>query len=114
MRKVVATLAGIVVMGTFVAAQGAKVEAGKAAYAAQKCGTCHKVDGVGGKLASDLTGVGSKLSDGDIRKWLTKPAEEEAKLKTKPKMLMSNYLKTHKLTDADVDALTAYMMSLKK
>ena len=114
MRKVVATLAGIIAMGTLVAAQGAKVEAGKAIFAAQKCGTCHKVDGVGGKLASDLTGVGSKISDGDVRKWLTKPAEMEAKLDPKPKMLMSSYLKTHKLSDADVEALTAYMMSLKK
>jgi hypothetical protein len=37
----------------------------------------------------------------------------EKTLKTKPKMPMSTYLKTHKLTDPDIDALTAYMLSLK-
>jgi mono/diheme cytochrome c family protein len=114
MRKFVATLAGIVAMGSLVAAQGAKVDAGKALFTAQKCTTCHKVDGVGGKLASDLTGIGGKRTEADIRKWLTNPAEMEKKLETKPKMPMSNYMKTHKLSDADVDALTAYMMSLKK
>lgn len=114
MRKVVVTLAGIVAMSALVGAQAAKVDAGKALFTAQKCSTCHKVDGVGGKLASDLTGVGTKLSDGDIRKWLTKTAEMEAKLETKPKAPMSGFMKTHKLSDADVDALAVYMGSLKK
>ena len=114
MRNVLATVAGIIAMGTLVAAQGAKADAGKALFTAQKCTTCHKVAGVGGKLASELDNVGSKLTEAEIRKWLTSPVELEAKLKTKPKMPMSGYLKTHKLTAADVDALTAYMMSLKK
>ncbi len=115
MRKVVTTLAGIVAMGTLVAAQGAaKVEAGKVVFTTQKCGTCHKVGGVGGKLASELDGIGSKRTEAELRKWLTSPAELEAKITPKPKMPMSGFLKTHKLTDADVDALTAYMMSLKK
>jgi mono/diheme cytochrome c family protein len=114
MRKVIATLAGIVAMSALVGAQAAKVEAGKALFTAQKCSTCHKVGDVGGKLASDLSAVGAKLSDGDIRKWLTKTAEMEAKLETKPKAPMSGFMKTHKLSDADVDALAAYLGSLKK
>lgn len=114
MRKFAATLAGILAMGAMLGAQAAKVEAGKAAFTAQKCGTCHKVGDVGGKLASDLSTVGAKLSDGDIRNWLTKTADMEAKLATKPKAPMSGYMKTHKLTDADVDALAAYLGSLKK
>jgi len=114
MRKFVATLAGIVAMSALLGAQAAKVEAGKALFTAQKCTTCHKAEGVGGKLASDLTGVGGKLSDGDIRKWLTQTAAMEAKLDTKPKVPMSGFMKTHKLTDPEVDALAASLGSLKK
>ena len=115
MRKIVAALAGIVAMGTLVSAQGAaKVEAGKVAFTAQKCTTCHKAEGVGGKLASNLDGVGAKRTEAEIRKWLTSPAELEAKITPKPKMPMSGFMKKHKLSDADVDALTAYVMSLKK
>lgn len=90
-----------------------KIEAGKTAFGAQKCGTCHSIGGSGGKLASALDGVAKKLTEADIKKWLTNPAELEAKLPKKPAMPMSTYLKTHKLTDPDVDALVAYMLSLK-
>ena len=90
-----------------------KVEAGKKAYETLKCGTCHAIKGTGGKLASALDGVGAKLPEADIKKWLTNPAEMEAKLPKKPTMPMSAYLKTHKLIDPDVDALVAYMLSLK-
>jgi mono/diheme cytochrome c family protein len=104
---------GIAAMGTLASAQGAKAEAGKQLYATQKCATCHQIAGVGGKLASALDGVGAKLTEADIRKWMTAPAQMEAALKTKPKMPMSTYMKSKKLSDADIDALVAYMMSLK-
>lgn len=113
MRQVMFTLMGIAAMGAVASAQTAKVDAGKQIYTAQKCGTCHQIAGSGGKLASALDGVGAKLSEADIRKWMTHTAEMEATLKTKPKMPMSTYMKSKKLTDADVDALVAYMMSLK-
>jgi mono/diheme cytochrome c family protein len=90
-----------------------KIEAGQKAYDTQKCGTCHAVSGKGGKLASALDGVGKKRTEADIKKWLTAPAEMEAKLAKKPTMTMSGYMKGRKLTDADVDALVAYMVSLK-
>jgi mono/diheme cytochrome c family protein len=113
----VAAVALVAFAGSSVAAQtpdAKKVEAGKAAFVAQKCGTCHTITGVStGKLASVLDGVGKKLSDGDVRKWLTNPVELEAKLPKKPAMPMSTWLKTHKQTDPDVEALVAYMMSLK-
>lgn len=91
----------------------AKVAAGKTAYDTQKCGTCHQIAGKGGKLAGALDDVGKRLTAADIKKWFTNPTEMEAKLKDKPKMLMSTFLKQHKLTDADVEALTAYMQTLK-
>jgi hypothetical protein len=37
----------------------------------------------------------------------------EAKLPAKPKVSMAASMKAKKLTDADVDALVAYMVSLK-
>jgi hypothetical protein len=38
----------------------------------------------------------------------------EAKLPKKPIVTMSSWLKTNKLADADIDALVAYMQTLKK
>ena len=99
---------------TYAQPQDPKVEAGQKAFVAQKCGTCHAVKGVStGKLASALDGVGTKLKDAEIKAWLTSPAELEAKLPKKPAMPMSTFMKTHKLTDADVDGLVAYLKSLK-
>ncbi len=116
MRNVFVTLVGLAIATSVVAAQApdpAKVAAGQKAYDAQKCSTCHAIKGQGGKLASALDGVGAKLPAADIKKWLTDPAAMEAKLTTKPKMSMSAAMKSKKLSDADVDALTAYMLSLK-
>jgi mono/diheme cytochrome c family protein len=114
MRTLLATLTGVAVMASVVGAQALdpkKVEAGQEVYVTQKCSTCHAINGSGGKMASALGGVGAKLSEGDITKWLTTPAEMEAQLATKPKASMAGYLKTHKLTDADVDVLVAFLMS---
>jgi mono/diheme cytochrome c family protein len=110
------TMVAVAVSGAVLSAQTPdpkKVAAGQQAYETQKCATCHAIAGKGGKLASALDGIGGKLKEADIRKWLTTPAEMEATLPKKPTMPMSTYLKTHKLTDADVDALVAYMLSLK-
>jgi mono/diheme cytochrome c family protein len=116
MKKTLGLVMGVAMLAATtapLAAQDAKVEAGKALFTAQKCTQCHKVGGVGGKLASELDGVGKKLKAEEIRQWLTNPGPLEAKITPKPKVTMSGYLKTHKLSDADVDALVAYMQSLK-
>ena len=110
---VVAALALSAGAATLNAQDAAKVAAGKKVYDTQKCATCHAIGGAGGKLASALDGVGKKLNEADMKKWLTNPAELEAKLPTKPKMPMSTWLKTHKQSDADIEALVAYMLSLK-
>ena len=114
----IAVVSAAIIGGTALTAaaqDAAKVDAGKAAYTAQKCATCHSIKGVGAgpKVGSALDGVGTKLPSADIKKWLTVPAEMEAKLAKKPMVTMSGYLKTHKLTDADVEGLLAYMLSLK-
>ncbi|MFI5178279.1 MAG: c-type cytochrome [Vicinamibacterales bacterium] len=114
MKRVVTVLVGLVFFsGSVALAQdAAKIAAGKKAYADQKCSTCHQIAGAGNKM-SPLDGVGGKLSAADTKKWFTNTAEMEAKLPKKPAVTMSSYLKTHKLADADVDALVAYMQSLK-
>jgi len=113
MRTVFVTLVGAVLATSAVLAQdAAKIAAGQKVYADEKCSTCHQIAGKGAKT-SPLDGVGAKLSEADIRGWLTNTAAMEAKLSKKPPMSMATYMKTHKLKDADVDALTAYLMSLK-
>lgn len=86
------------------------VERGKAVYAEQKCGMCHAIEGKGNKQ-SPLDSVGSKLSAEDIRAWIVTPKVMEAKLPTKPKISMKAY---PNLPAADLDALVAYLASLKK
>ena len=83
---------------------------GEEVYNAQKCQICHSIAGKGGKQ-SPLDGVASKLSADDIRKWIVEPVEMAAKAKStkKPPMLK----KYHTLPAADIDALVAYMQTLK-
>lgn len=113
MKRFAAVAVFVMFAGVGAFAQG-KVDDGKAAYAANKCATCHAIGGAGGKFASALDGVGAKMKAEEIKKWLNDPAAMEAKLEKKPKMLMSASptFKTKKLTPADVDNLTAYMLSL--
>ena len=88
----------------------AKIKRGTAVYSAQKCQTCHSIAGKG-KATSKLDGVGAKLSADDIRQWITNPTEMTAKAKSTKKPPMAN--KYGKLPAADIDALVAYMQSLK-
>lgn len=87
------------------AAQSA-AERGKQVYGAQKCAMCHAVEGKGNPRGK-LDGVGAKLSEADIRKWIVSPAEIAPPNGRKPEM------KAYKLPAADLDALVAYMLSLK-
>ena len=85
-------------------------EKGKAVYAAQKCSMCHQIGGAGNK-ANPLDGVGKKLSTEDIHAWIATPKVMEAKTKSTKKPPMPD--KYGKLAKADMDALVAYMASLK-
>jgi mono/diheme cytochrome c family protein len=93
------------------AQDAALVEKGKQVYQAQKCQTCHSVAGKGGKQ-SPLDGVGSKLSAEEIREWIVDPIAMAKKASSTKKPPMPK--KYDKLPAADVDALVAYMQSLKK
>ena len=87
-----------------------KIAEGEKLVAREKCTMCHSIADKGNKK-NPLDGVGSKLKADEIREWITSPkvAAEKAKSTAKPPM------KTYaNLTKDEVDALVAYLESLKK
>ena len=114
MMRYLAQVAGLIgVMTLTASAQDAtQVQAGKRVYSEKQCARCHMVAGRGYKNGK-LDGVASKLSADEMRKWLTTPADMEAKLDHKPKVKMSSR-KTLKLTEAEATSLVAYLMTMKK
>lgn len=83
---------------------------GMKVYAEQKCSVCHSIDGKG-NAKGPLDSVGLKLSADEIREWMVHPAEMTKKTKATRKPAMRAY---PKLSAEDLDALVAYMQSLKK
>jgi len=109
MRRLILTLGLCVGAATAAAAQDAKVVKGQQVYTDQKCSLCHSIAGKGNAKGS-LDGVGTKLSADEIRSWVTDAKGMTAKTKAtrKPEM------KAYTLPKDDVDALVAYLSSLKK
>jgi len=114
-RLVVIGVAGLALAVGAAAQDAAKIEKGKKVYAEAKpmaCKACHAVGGVGNAKGS-LDGVGSKLKAEDIKAWMRTPKDMAAKAKADRKPPMPAY-PPEKVSDEDLDALTAYMLSLKK
>jgi mono/diheme cytochrome c family protein len=88
----------------------AQIKKGQQVYAAQKCQTCHSIAGKG-KTTNPLDGVGTKLSADEIKQWILDPKGMAAKAKSTKKPPMA--AKYGSLPPADLDALVAYMQSLK-
>lgn len=84
------------------------IEHGKKVYAAQKCQVCHSIQATGNKKGP-LDEVGSRLSKEEIEAWIVSAPEMTAKTKAARKPAMRAY----KIEKADLDALVAYMQSLK-
>jgi cbb3-type cytochrome c oxidase subunit III len=93
------------------AQDAAKIARGKEVYATAKCSTCHSIEGKGNKKGP-LDGVGSKLTAEEILLWHTDPKTMSAKTKSTRKPAMTSY--AAKLSKSDLDAVVAYMVSLKK
>jgi mono/diheme cytochrome c family protein len=89
-------------------AQDAKAK-GAQVYADQKCSLCHSVAGKGNPKGA-LDDVGSKLKADEIREWIVDAKGMTAKTKAARKPEMKQY----SLPKDDVDALVAYLSSLKK
>ena len=86
-------------------ARGVKV------YADQKCSVCHAIAGKGNAKGA-LDSVGSKFTAGEIDEWIVDPAGMTAKHKAARKPAMP--AKYASLPKEDLDALVAYLSSLKK
>jgi mono/diheme cytochrome c family protein len=116
-RLVVVGVAGLALgLGAAAMAQdAAKIEKGKKVYAEAKpmaCKACHAVAGVG-NAKGPLDGVGSTLKAEEVKAWMRTPKDMAAKAKAERKPPMPAY-PAEKLSDEDLDALTAYLLSLKK
>jgi len=112
-RMVAATSLALVIgaSGSLAAAgQDDAVKRGQEVYAAQKCSVCHAIAGKGNKQ-NPLDGVGTKLTADEIRQWIVNPTEMTKKTKSTKKPPMP--AKYGKLPKEELDALVAYMQSLK-
>jgi mono/diheme cytochrome c family protein len=86
------------------------IERGMTVYVDQKCAVCHSIGGKGNAKGA-LDDVGTRLTPDDIRAWIVTPAEMTKKTKAERKPPMRAYAS---LSKEDLDALVAYMVSLKK
>jgi len=114
MKRVVIGIVGVLAVGLFAStasAQDAKVDKGMKVYADQKCSICHSIGGKG-NAKGILDDVGSKLKADEIHQWIVDPAGMTAKTKAPRKPPMP--AKYSALPKDDLDALVAYLASLKK
>jgi mono/diheme cytochrome c family protein len=112
MKRAIGILPAVIVIAfaASASAQDAKIDKGKQVYAAQKCGMCHAIEGKG-NAKGPLDGVGAKLSAADIKQWIVDPKTMTEKTKAARKPAMKAY---PALPAEDLDALVAYLVSLKK
>jgi mono/diheme cytochrome c family protein len=103
--------AAVLVMGLAAPAfaQAEKVSAGEKLFAAQKCSMCHAVAGKG-NVKHPLDGVGKTITADMAKLWLTDPKAAEVKAGRKAVPPMKSFAS---LPAADIDALVAYVLSLK-
>jgi mono/diheme cytochrome c family protein len=114
MRRILIGSLAVIALAAFAgtaSAQDAKVDKGAKVYADQKCSMCHSIAGKG-NAKGVLDGVGTKLTAADIHAWIVDPATMATKAKAdrKPAMLT----KYAALPKEEIDALVAYLSSLKK
>ncbi len=109
-------LISMMVLGIFAALAGpasaqshAAVERGAKVFAESKCTMCHSIAGKGNPKGS-LDAVGAKLKAEEIRQWISDPATMREKAKAERKPAMKSYAS---LAKEDVDALVAYLQTLK-
>ncbi|OFW05239.1 MAG: hypothetical protein A3I61_10820 [Acidobacteria bacterium RIFCSPLOWO2_02_FULL_68_18] len=103
-------MAGLAVPAAAGAQDAALVARGENVYVAQKCSVCHSVAGKGNQKGP-LDDVGVRLSAEEIRLWMVDPVTMTAKTKAVRKPPMKAYAHIPK---EELDALVAYMQSLKK
>ncbi len=109
MFRLMAGVALCVGLAATAAAQDAKVAKGEKLFADQKCSLCHAIGDKGNKKGP-LDGVSTKLKADEIREWIVDAKGMTAKTKAtrKPEM------KAFTLPKDDVDAIVAFLTTLKK
>jgi mono/diheme cytochrome c family protein len=90
-------------------AQDSPAQKGQQVFADQKCSICHSVAGKGNAKGS-LDHVGGKWKADEIRQWITTSKEMAAKHEATRKPPMKDF---SGLPKGDVDALVAYLQTLK-
>lgn len=86
--------------GTVGRPQSATVVRGRAVYVEQRCSMCHSLEGEG-NTRSPLDGVSGRLTEREIRLWIVEPKQMN------PAVAKRGY----RLSEADLDALVAYLMA---
>ncbi len=86
-----------------IAAAKTKEEAGAALFKAYDCFACHMVKKVGRTQGGDLSKIGSQRTDKQITAVLKDPKSAKA----------DAFMPSYHLSDAEVAALTAYLLTLK-
>jgi mono/diheme cytochrome c family protein len=107
-RRTLVVLALGLSMAAPVAAQDLKAK-GAQIFVDQKCALCHSVAGKG-NVKGPMDDVGSRLSPADIRAWIVDSKAMTAKSGATRKPEMKQFT----LAEPDVDALVAYLTTLKK
>jgi mono/diheme cytochrome c family protein len=102
-------LAMVTAAGILTPAAAQTAEEGQKVFADQRCSLCHIVEGKGNKRGP-LDGVGDKWNAEELAQWIRTPAEMAAKVEATRKPPMKSFAS---LPDADVDALVAYLLTLK-
>ena len=108
-RHLIVAVTGILLFVPHLVAAQDQAARGATVYAANKCMNCHSVDGKG-NAKGPLDGVGLKYTADELRQWLVDPVAMTAKVKSKRTPAMKPYT----LSKEDMDALVAYMQTLKK
>jgi mono/diheme cytochrome c family protein len=108
--KQVLTTSALALTTGLITVAAAAADKGQDVYAANKCSTCHQIAGKGNR-ANPLDGVGAKLSAADIKEWIVDPVAAAAKAKSTKKPVMPPKYKN--MSAADLDALVAYLQTLK-
>jgi cytochrome c oxidase subunit 2 len=85
------------------AQDSALVARGQSVFKDQGCYGCHTVGKTGTPIATDLSRIGTKHDQAYLGAWLRDPAQQ------KPRQHMPKL----KLTESEVQALTAYLGSLR-
>ena len=99
-----ALLAAVVLLASSAHAQDSSLVArGRTVFRDQGCYGCHTVGAAGTPIATDLTRIGAKHDEAYFSGWLRDPSQQRPRAHM-PKL---------QLTDPEVQALAAYLGSLR-